>query len=81
MKFITGLLFTFICLLPAGSMAQNKVTLSGKVTDQHGAPVAQATIAVETPPPVPIRMTVGNIHCKSLQANIPSSSPSWATKP
>lgn len=47
MKFITGLLFTFICLLPAGSMAQNKVTLSGKVTDQHGTPVAQATIAVE----------------------------------
>ena len=47
MRFITGLLFTFICLLPAGSMAQNKVTLSGKVTDQHGTPVAQATIAVE----------------------------------
>ena len=47
MRFITGLLFTFICLLPAGSMAQNKVTLSGKVIDQHGTPVAQATIAVE----------------------------------
>ena len=47
MKIITWLLFTFICLLPAGSMAQNKVTLSGKVTDQHGTPVAQATIAVE----------------------------------
>lgn len=47
MRFITGLLFTFICLLPAGSMAQNKVTLSGKVKDQHGTPVAQATIAVE----------------------------------
>lgn len=28
-------------------MAQNKVTLSGKVKDQHGTPVAQATIAVE----------------------------------
>jgi len=28
-------------------MAQNKVTLSGKVIDQHGTPVAQATIAVE----------------------------------
>ena len=41
MRFITGLLFTFICLLPAGSMAQNKVTLSGKITDQHGTPVAQ----------------------------------------
>ena len=47
MRFITGLLFTFICLLPAGSMAQNKVTLSGKVIDQHGTPIAQATIAVE----------------------------------
>lgn len=47
MKIITWLLFTFICLLPAGSMAQNKVTLSGKITDQHGTPVAQATIAVE----------------------------------
>lgn len=47
MRFITGLLFTFICLLPAGSMAQNKVTLSGKVIDQHGTPVSQATIAVE----------------------------------
>lgn len=47
MKIITGLLFTIICLLSAGSMAQNKVTLSGKVTDQHGTPVAQATIAVE----------------------------------
>lgn len=47
MKVITWLLFTFICLLPAGSMAQNKVTLSGKVIDQHGTPVAQATIAVE----------------------------------
>lgn len=81
MKFITGLLFTFICLLPAGSMAQNKVTLSGKVTDQHGTPVAQATIAVETPPPAPIRTTRGNIHCKSLRANIPSLSPFWATKP
>ena len=47
MRFITGLLFTFICLLPAGSMAQNKVTLSGKVKDQHGTQIAQATIAVE----------------------------------
>jgi len=47
MRFITGLLFTFICLLPAGSMAQNKVTLSGKVIDQQGTPIAQATIAVE----------------------------------
>ena len=28
-------------------MAQNKVTLSGKVKDQHGTPIAQATIAVE----------------------------------
>lgn len=28
-------------------MAQNKVTLSGKVIDQHGTPIAQATIAVE----------------------------------
>ena len=44
MKIITWLLFTFICLLPAGSMAQNKVTLSGKITDQHGTPVAQAII-------------------------------------
>ena len=36
MRFITGLLFTFICLLPAGSMAQNKVTLSGTYTDDRG---------------------------------------------
>lgn len=81
MRFITGLLFTFICLLPAGSMAQNKVTLSGKVIDQHGTPIAQATIAVENTTSGTYTDDRGSIHCKSLRANTPSSSPSWATKP
>ena len=82
MRFITGLLFTFICLLPAGSMAQNKVTLSGKVIDQHGTPVAQATIAVENTTSGTYTDDRGEVFTASRSGvNIPSSSPSWATKP
>lgn len=47
MKFISCLLFAFALLTAANLTAQNKVTLSGKVTDPHGAPIAQAAIAIE----------------------------------
>ena len=47
MKFITSLLFLFVILSATDVMAQGKVTLSGKITDPHGTPIAQATIAVE----------------------------------
>lgn len=81
MKIITWLLFTFICLLPAGSMAQNKVTLSGKSPTNTEHRLPKPPLLWKTPPPAPIRTTRGNIHCKSLRANIPSLSPFWATKP
>lgn len=47
MKSFICLLCMLFILLPTGIMAQDNVTLSGKVTDPYGAPVAQATIAVE----------------------------------
>ena len=47
MKVLSCVLFMLTCLSQIGIMAQNKITLSGKVTDQHGAPLSLATIAVE----------------------------------
>lgn len=47
MKLIPCLLFMLTSLLSMGTMAQNKITLSGEVKDQHGVAIAQATIAVE----------------------------------
>ena len=47
MKKIVCVLLLFTCLSQISIIAQNKFTLSGKVTDQHGAPLALATIAIE----------------------------------
>ena len=47
MKVFSCVLFMLTCLSQIGIMAQNKITLSGKVTDQHGAPLSLVTIAVE----------------------------------
>ena len=47
MKKIACVLLLFTCLSQISIIAQNKFTLSGKVTDQHGAPLALATIAIE----------------------------------
>lgn len=47
MKITTCLLFILTSVLAMDTMAQTKVTLSGKVSDQHGMPIAQATVAIE----------------------------------
>ena len=47
MKVFSCVLFMLTCLSQISIMAQNKITLSGKVTDQHGAPLSLVTIAVE----------------------------------
>lgn len=47
MKVFSCALFMLTCLSQISIMAQNKITLSGKVTDQHGAPLSLVTIAVE----------------------------------
>lgn len=47
MKAVAYLLLIIIHLSAASTAAQNKVTLSGKVTDQQGLPVAQATVAAQ----------------------------------
>ncbi len=46
MKFFVYVLL-LSCLLPTGLRAQDKITLSGKVTDADGMPVPQANVAVE----------------------------------
>lgn len=45
MSFFAYLLL-FFCVLQTSVAAQDKVILSGKVTDQDGSPVSQATVAV-----------------------------------
>ena len=47
MKVFSCVLFMLTCLSQISIMAQNKITLSGKVTDQHGAPLSLVTIDVE----------------------------------
>lgn len=47
MKFFSCALLLFTCLFQIGAMAQNKVIISGTVTDKHGTPLPQVTIAVE----------------------------------
>lgn len=47
MKLFTYILFCIACLCQVETMAQNKVVLSGTVTDKHGIPLPQVTIAVE----------------------------------
>lgn len=47
MKFFTYILFCITCMCQVATMAQNKVVLSGTVTDRHGIPLPQVTIAVE----------------------------------
>ncbi len=47
MRITVYLSLILIMLLPASMAAQNKVTLSGKIADRNGSPIAQATIAVE----------------------------------
>ena len=46
MRIITSVLL-FLCLLQVNVFAQGKVVLSGKITDQEGTPISQATVAVE----------------------------------
>lgn len=47
MKIISCVLFMLTCLSQIGVIAQNTITLSGKITDQHGTPLSLVTIAVE----------------------------------
>ncbi len=47
MRITVYLSLILVMLLPAYMAAQNKVTLSGKVADRNGTPIAQATIAIE----------------------------------
>ena len=47
MRITAYLSLILVMLLPAYMAAQNKVTLSGKVADRNGTPIAQATIAIE----------------------------------
>lgn len=47
MRITAYLSLILIMLLPAYMAAQNKATLSGKVADRNGTPIAQATIAIE----------------------------------
>lgn len=47
MRITAYLSLILVMLLPAYMTAQNKVTLSGKVADRNGTPIAQATIAIE----------------------------------
>ncbi|WP_373730369.1 TonB-dependent receptor, partial [Bacteroides heparinolyticus] len=47
MRITAYLSLILVILLPAYMAAQNKVTLSGKVADRNGTPIAQATIAIE----------------------------------
>lgn len=39
--------FTIICLLPVGLIAQNKITISGKIKDKAGNPISFASVGVE----------------------------------
>ena len=47
MKIISCVLFMLTCLSQISVIAQNTITLSGKITDQHGTPLSLVTIAVE----------------------------------
>lgn len=46
-KMKTFLLTAFLCILTITLMAQNKVQLSGKVTDTSGNPIAYVTVGIE----------------------------------
>ena len=47
MKVFVHVFFLLVCLSQLNLTAQNKITLSGKVTDQQGTPLSLVTIAVE----------------------------------
>lgn len=47
MKVFVHVFLLLVCLLQLSLTAQNKITLSGKVTDQQGTPLSLITIAVE----------------------------------
>ena len=47
MKFFFSFTMLLLCLCETGITAQNKVTLSGKVTDATGEPAIMATVAIE----------------------------------
>ena len=76
MKVFVHVFLLLVCLLQLSLTAQNKITLSGKVTDQQGTPLSLITIAVEdTDLTALIRMTVGFIPYKYPLANTPPSYP------
>lgn len=70
MKIITCLLLMLASLLPINIVAQNKATLSGRVKDQYGIPISQATIAWKIQRQAPTRMIMENIHCILLPESI-----------
>ena len=47
MKVFVHVFLLFVCLSQLGLTAQNKITISGIVTDRQGAPLSLVTIAVE----------------------------------
>lgn len=47
MTLLVRLFFIVVCLLPLNTAAQNKIVLSGTVTDGQGTPLPWATVAVE----------------------------------
>lgn len=47
MRDFMRLLLLFVCLFPAGLVAQNKVLLSGEVKEKDGSPLPLVTVAVE----------------------------------
>ena len=75
MKVFVHVFLLLVCLLQLSLTAQNKITLSGKVTDQQGTPLSLERSPSKTRSPALIRMTVGFIPYKYPLANTHSSYP------